>query len=135
MPRAPLAPGSRITLTRDSLLWSRAVTLSDLLSEIPGVYVARGGFVGQPEYVQYGGRGGSALELYWDGLPYEPMGSDTLFVDPGQIALSYLERIDIAAMRRAIEDLMKTFPERYSTGRENLRRVLEIEGRLRAIRA
>lgn len=95
VPNAPLPPGRRITLTRDSLLWSRAATLSDLLSEIPGVYVARAGFLGQPEYVQYGGRGGSALEVYWDGMPLEPLGSDTLFVDPGQISLSYLERIDI----------------------------------------
>ncbi len=101
-PPGPLPPGSRYTFTRDSILWSSAHTLADLLGAIPGVYVARGGFVGQPEYVQYGGRGGQAVELYWDGLPWEPLGSDSLFNDPGRIPLTYLRRIDVEVLPAAL---------------------------------
>jgi hypothetical protein len=94
-PSGPLPPGSRYSFTRDSLLWSGAITLSDLLTRVPGVYVARAGFIGQPEYVQYGGRGGSALEIYWDGVPWTPLGGDTLFVDAGRIPLTYLRQVDV----------------------------------------
>ncbi|MEE9532909.1 MAG: Plug domain-containing protein, partial [Acidimicrobiia bacterium] len=97
-PPGPLPPGMRHTFTRDSVLWSSALTLGDLLGQIPGVYIARGGFLGQPEYLQYGGRGGAALEIYWDGVPMEPLGGDTLFLDPGRIALSYLRRIDVEVL-------------------------------------
>lgn len=95
VPAGPLPPGTRLTLTRDSLLWTSAFTLSDLIALVPGVYVARGGFWGQPEYIQYGGRGGSALEVYWDGMPMVPLGQDSLFFDPSRVPLSYLERVDI----------------------------------------
>ncbi len=94
-PAGPLPPGTRYTFTRDSVLWSDAMSLADLLATLPGVYVARAGFVGQPEYVQYGGRGGSALEIYWDGQRVEPLGGDTLFLDPGRFPLTYLRRVDV----------------------------------------
>lgn len=95
VPLGPLAPGTRISFTRDSLVWTSAFTLGDLLQRVPGVYLARAGYLGLPEYVQYGGRGGSALEIYWDGLPLLPLGQDSLFLDPGRIRLNYLERVDI----------------------------------------
>ncbi|MDH3458011.1 MAG: TonB-dependent receptor [Gemmatimonadota bacterium] len=95
VPIGPLTPGTRYSFTRDSLLWSGAVTLADLLTRIPGVYVARAGFVGQPEYIQYGGRGGNALEIYWDGVRWEALGGDTLFVDAGTFPLTYLRRVDV----------------------------------------
>ncbi len=57
VPAGPLPPGSRVTFTRDSLVWATANTLADLLTAVPGVYVARAGFLGQPEYVQYAGGG------------------------------------------------------------------------------
>jgi hypothetical protein len=53
----PLPKGTRYTFTLDSILFSNARTLSDLLVHIPGVYVARGGWYGEPEIVLYGGRG------------------------------------------------------------------------------
>jgi hypothetical protein len=81
--------------TRDSILWSDAATLSDLLARIPGVYVARAGFLGLPEYVTYAGRGAQALEIYWDGLRMEPLGTDTVFLDPSRIPLSLLRRVDV----------------------------------------
>ncbi len=97
-PVGPLAPGSRYTFTRDSILWAAGLTLADVLAEIPGVYVLRAGFVGQPEYIQYAGRGGAALEVFWDGVPQVPLGGDTLHIDPGQYPLTYLRRIDVEVL-------------------------------------
>lgn len=98
VPPGPLTPGSRYRFTRDSILWSTAQTLADLLSAIPGVYVARAGFLGLPAYVAYAGRGAAALELYWDGLPMEPLGSDSIHADPGRIPLNYLRQVDVEVL-------------------------------------
>jgi hypothetical protein len=48
--------------------------------------------------VQYGSRGGAALEVYWDGMPWVPLGGDTAFVDPGQFALTYVRRVDVEVL-------------------------------------
>jgi hypothetical protein len=95
VPPGPLPPGTRYTFTRDSILWSGGLTLADLLARIPGVYILRAGFVGEPEYVQFGGRGGTVLEVYWDGMPWVPLGGDTVAVDPGQFSLTYLRQVDV----------------------------------------
>lgn len=113
VPPGPLSPGSRYVFTRDSLLWSGAYTLADLLAEIPGVYVARAGFTGVPHYIQYGGRGGSALEIYWDGIPWVPLGGDTLFVDPGRFPLTYIRRVDVEVLPQRLRVFMVS--ERHET--------------------
>ncbi|MDH3457786.1 MAG: Plug domain-containing protein [Gemmatimonadota bacterium] len=113
VPPGPLPPGSRYTFTRDSLLWAGALTLADLLARIPGVYVARAGFIGQPEYVQYGGRGGAALEVFWDGMRWEPLGGDTAFVDPGDFPLTYFRRVDIEVLPGMLRAYLVT--ERHET--------------------
>lgn len=95
VPLGPLPPGSRYRFTRDSILWSGGLTLADLLGRIPGVYVLRAGFIGQPEYVQYGSRGPASLEVYWDGMPWVPLGGDTVTVDPGQFSLTYVRSVEI----------------------------------------
>lgn len=97
-PAGPLAPGTRYRFTRRSQIWSGAFTLADLLTAIPGVYVARGGFFGQPEYVMYGGRGAAAIELYWDGMPWHAMGGDSVYQDLGRITLSYLRQVDVIVL-------------------------------------
>lgn len=95
VPIGPLPPGSRYIYTRDSLFWTDAITLADLLGRIPGVYVARGGFLKQPEYVLYGGRGAASLEVYWDGFRLFPVGPDSAYFDPAQITLTFLRRVDV----------------------------------------
>lgn len=90
-----LAPGTRISFTRDSSTWSGAYTLADLLERVPGVYVARTGFDGLPAFAVYAGRGASAIEIYWDGVKYEPLGQDSVYVDPATIPLTLFTRIDI----------------------------------------
>jgi hypothetical protein len=95
VPVGPLPPYTRYVFTRDSLLWSSAETLGELLAEIPGVYLTRSGFLGEPTYVQYGGRGGSALKIFWDGMEWVPLGNDTLFAEPSQIPLINIRRVDV----------------------------------------
>jgi hypothetical protein len=94
----PLPRGARFTFTADSFAFSDTKTLSDLLQRIPGVYVARGGLYGQAEIVLYAGRGPAALEVYWDGAPYLPLGRDSVYLDAGRIPLAPLERVDVVVL-------------------------------------
>ena len=50
---------TRIVFTRDSIEWGHASTVSDLLTQVPGVYLWRGGYIGRPEPVSFQGRGGA----------------------------------------------------------------------------
>jgi TonB-dependent receptor-like protein len=94
----PLPRGTRFTFNADSFAFSDTKTVSDLLARIPGVYIARGGLYGQAEIVLYGGRGPAALEVYWDGAPYLPVGRDSVYLDPGRIPLAPLERVDVIVL-------------------------------------
>src|SRR5437879_13236290 len=94
-PEGPLPRGTRYSFTPDSFTMSNAQTIADLLGHIPGVYVARGGIYGQAEIAFYGGRGPAGLEVYWDGVPYLPMGRDATYLDPARISIAPLERVDV----------------------------------------
>jgi hypothetical protein len=94
-PPGPLPPGSRLVFTRDSLLWVSGFTLADLLAEVPGVFVARTGFVGQPAAAIYGGRGMASIEIFRDGLPLLPLGTDSVTLDPGRISLLGFRRVEV----------------------------------------
>lgn len=91
-PRPPL---TRIVFNRDSIEWGHAATVGDLLTQIPGVYVLRGGYIGRPEPVNYQGRGATSAEYYLDGVPYLPAGVDSIAVDPAQFSISFLDRIEV----------------------------------------
>lgn len=91
----PQPAGTRYVFEADSLILSNIYTLSDLLGHVPGVYLARAGFVGQPEYVLYAGRGAAGLELYWDGVPHLPLGRDSAYLDPARVPLAVLERVEV----------------------------------------
>lgn len=91
----PLPVGSRIVLDRDSLDWALAETVGDLLQRVPGVYLWRGGWLGRTEYPNYRGRGPSSVEYVVDGLPYLPLGPDSLGTDPSYFSLSQFERMEI----------------------------------------
>ncbi|MBI4420651.1 MAG: TonB-dependent receptor plug domain-containing protein [Gemmatimonadetes bacterium] len=113
VPTGPLPSGSRYVFTRDSIAWTSAVTLSDLLGAIPGVYLARAGFLGQAEYIAFAGRGAAALELYWDGLPVLPLGGDTVYVDPARVYLTTLRRVDVEVLPAALRVFLVS--ERHET--------------------
>jgi hypothetical protein len=123
VPPGPLPPGARYTFTRDSIRWMSGVTLADLLVSIPGVYLARTGFLGQPEYVMYGGHGGAALELYWDGLPMVPLGRDSVFNDPGRVNLTYVDRVDVLVLPTTLQVYLVS-TSRASTNPRSALRVL-----------
>ncbi len=122
VPQGPLPPGSRYSFNRDSILWLKVQTLGELLTDVPGVFVTRPLWVGQPENIQYGGRGGSALEVYWDGMLYEPIGGDSLFVDPGRIPLTYVRRVDV----EILPDRIKVYIVSERHEREEARSLIRV---------
>jgi len=111
-PQGPLPAGTRYTFTADSFAFSDKRTLSDLLSRIPGVFVARTGLFGQPEAVLYAGRGAAGLELYWDGVPYLPLGRDSVFVDPARVPLAPLERVDVIVLPSVLRVYLTSLRQR-----------------------
>ena len=86
---------TRIVFDRDSIEWGHASTVGDLLLQVPGVYLWRGGYIGRPEPVNYQGRGATSAEYYLDGLPYVATGVDSVAVDPALFSLSFLDRIEV----------------------------------------
>ena len=95
VPAGPRPAGTRFMYDADSLLFAGIQTLSDLLSHVPGVHVARGGYFGQPEPALFGGRGAGGLEIYWDGVPLLPLGRDSVFLDPARVPIGPLERVEV----------------------------------------
>jgi hypothetical protein len=111
-PAGPLPRGTRYTFTADSFAFSSIQTLADLLARIPGVYVARGGIAGAAEIVLYGARGAAGLEIYWDGVPYLPLGRDSVFLDPARVPLAPLERVDVIVLPAALRVYLATARQR-----------------------
>ena len=94
-PAGPLPAGSRWVFTRDSLFWTNAFSVADLLAEVPGVFNGRSGFVQGASAVGVGGRGTDGVELYWDGVPWQPVGPDSLGPDLSAISLFTLRRVEV----------------------------------------
>ncbi len=88
-------PGTRFVFDRDSIEWLHGLTLGDLLSQIPGTYLWRGGWYGRTESLVYRGRGATSAEYYLDGAPFLPAGIDSVGVDPAIISLSAIERVEV----------------------------------------
>jgi hypothetical protein len=91
-PRSPL---TRTVFTRDSIEWGHAATVGDLLMQVPGVYLWRGGYTGRPEPVNFQARGASSAEYYLDGVRFLPAGIDSIAVDPVLLSLVFLDRIEV----------------------------------------
>jgi hypothetical protein len=94
------APGprpalTRLVFTRDSMEWMNGATVGDLLSQVPGVYLWRGGYTGRPELVNFQGRGATSAEYYLDGVPFVAAGIDSVAVDPSLFSVSFLERVEV----------------------------------------
>ena len=99
MPRlaaeGPRPVSSRVVFTRDSIDWAGAATVGDLLARVPGVYLWRGGGIGRPELPNFAGRGAASVEYSLDGVPYLPLGPDSVSVDPALLPLGLVERVEI----------------------------------------
>ncbi len=94
-PPGPKPALTRTVFTRDSIEWGHAATVGDLLTQNPGVFLWRGGFIGRPEPVNFQARGATSAEYYLDGLPYVAAGVDSIAVDPALFAISFLDRIEV----------------------------------------
>jgi hypothetical protein len=99
---------SRLVIDRDSILWHNAETVSDLLSKVPGVYLLRGGWAGRSELPAYQARGATSVEYVLDGIPYLPMGQDSVMVDPTLLPVSFLDRIEIERLPGQLRVLLFT---------------------------
>lgn len=121
VPAGPLPRGERWRFTIDSLVLSNITTLGDLLAHIPGVYVARGGWFGAPEIAVYGGQGPLGLEVYWDGLPYLPVGRDSVWLDPARIPIAPLERIDVLVLPSTVRVYLVSRQARSTVPRTEVR--------------
>lgn len=93
--RGPDPALTRMVFNRDSIEWGNASTLGDLLAQVPGVYLWRGGFIGRPEPVNFQGRGATSVEYYLDGLPYVAAGVDSIAADPALQSINFLDRIEV----------------------------------------
>jgi hypothetical protein len=94
-PSGPRPALTKVVFTRDSIEWMAGATVSDLLSQVPGVYLWRGGFTGRPELVNFQGRGATSAEYYLDGVPYVAEGVDSIAVDPSLFSISFLDRVEV----------------------------------------
>ena len=90
-------PGTVRVFTRDSIDWIAAQTVGDLLATVSGVYIQRGGGYGRPEMPTYRGGGPGSVEFVVDGMPFAPVGDDSLAVDPALFSLALLDRVETTA--------------------------------------
>lgn len=103
--RVPVAPRlghrdllpalSRMVFDRDTIEWHNAATVSDLLTKVPGAYLWRGGWIGRPEPVNYQARGAASTEFFVDGVPFLPLGPDSVSVDPSLFPLTFFDRVEV----------------------------------------
>lgn len=105
---ALLPPRARQVLDRDSILWHNAETVGDLLTKTPGVYLLRGGWAGRPELPAYQAHGATSVEYLLDGIPYLPLGQDSVMVDPSMLPLSFLDRVEIERLPGLLRVLLYT---------------------------
>ena len=78
---------------RASLLSTRAVTLAELVSLIPGVISLRGGDYGTPVTVMAFGVGGGGVRVLWDGFEWMPL--DGAVPDLSRIGLAGLDEVRV----------------------------------------
>jgi hypothetical protein len=95
---------------RAALLRSSALTLNELLAQIPGVTPVRSGFLGQPEAAALPGGAGGLTEIYLDGFALDPLGSSTF--DLSRLELVQLSRVRVerrgAGLRVDLETIAPT---------------------------
>lgn len=91
----PLPVSRRYVFTPNDWRWSGALTLGELLRRVPGVFLARPGWFGQPEVVTYAGQGAGSVEIYWDGFAVAPLGLERHGFDFGLYDMGLFRRIEV----------------------------------------
>jgi len=92
--RAPAGFANGIWLfEREDLLDTRALSLADLLADVPGVIRLRGGDYGVPETVTAFGLSGGEIRVLWDGFEQIPL--DGAVTDLTRVGLGGIERVRV----------------------------------------
>ncbi len=78
---------------RESLLSTRAITLAELVSLIPGVIALKGGDYGTPVTAMAFGVGGDRIRVLWDGFEWMPL--DGAAPDLSRIGLAGLDEVRV----------------------------------------
>lgn len=78
---------------RDAILGARAVTLAELVAEIPGTVLLRGGDYGAPVSVSAFGAGGERIRVFRDGLEVLPLEGST--PDLARVGLGGLQSVRV----------------------------------------
>lgn len=101
---------------RAALMRSTALTLTDLLAQIPGITPIRSGFWGHPEAVALPGGIGGHTEIHLDGFALDPLDSSTY--DLSRLELVHLSRVRVqrrgAGLRIELETVAPTEHQPYS---------------------
>ncbi len=97
-PPGPLSRRARIVFDEDSLHYLGALTLGELLVRVPGVFLVRAGWFGEPEVIAYAGQGAASIEVYWDGWAMDPMGEDSSAIDVGRVSLGLVRRVEVEVL-------------------------------------
>ena len=98
---------------REGLQSSRALTLLELLEEVPGVIPLRGGDHGQPASATAFGVGAGRIRLYLDGVEMAPL--DGGVVDLSRTGIAGLDRVRVE--RRTGELRVELFPLQFFDSR------------------
>lgn len=86
--------------SREDILASRAITLAELLAEIPGTVPLRGGDYGTPVAISAFGAGGGRIRVFRDGIEILPLEGSV--VDLGRVGLGGLRSVRVV---RAVGEL------------------------------
>jgi hypothetical protein len=102
--------------TREDLLESGALTLADLLEQLPGVTPVRSGLVGLPVGASAFGATGGRLHIVLDGFELDPLGSSTF--DLARLELGQLRRVRVErrldGLRIELETIAPFDPRPYT---------------------
>lgn len=77
--------------SREDLVGTRALTLSELLADVPGIVAVRGGDYGAPVAASAYGLGGGRVRVFYDG--YEILALDAGVPDLSHVGLAGLENV------------------------------------------
>ena len=114
---APAGWGTAVwSWDREALMGARAVTLLELLEDVPGMVPLRGGDFGSPEAVSALALGGGRVRLLWDGFEAVPL--DGAVPDLALVGLGGLESVRVergpGEVRIHVESLRVSDPRPFS---------------------
>jgi hypothetical protein len=94
----PQPAGHRWIFTDEDIHYRGALSLGEVLSRIPGVFLVRSGWFGAAEALTYAGQGPGSVEVDWDGFVVDPLGLDRGGLDLGRIDIGTLKRIEVEVL-------------------------------------